>query len=153
MTPSIPPRGVEHAGRATPARLARRLGALRGWCLVAGLMNPLAAAAGEVIANMAVELSAAEIRDVFLGEKQFAGHLKLVPVDNSSVQSEFLSKVLQSDERKYAARWTRKTFRDGLSAPAIKGSDAEVIAFVRATRGAVGYINGTATGVKVLEKF
>lgn len=126
---------------------------LRGWWLAAGLLNPLGAAAGEVIANLTVELSATEIRDVFLGEKQFAGSLKLVPVDNSSVQSEFLSRVLQSDERKYAARWTRKTFRDGLPAPAIRGSDAEVIAFVRATRGAVGYISGSATGVKVLEKF
>jgi hypothetical protein len=127
--------------------------AVRAWWLVAGLLAPLAASAGEVIANLSVELSAPEIRDVFLGEKQFAGNLKLVPVDNGSAQAEFLSKVLQSDERKYAARWTRKTFRDGLSAPAIKGSDAEVIAFVRATRGAVGYINGSATGVKVLEKF
>lgn len=111
------------------------------------------AGAGEVIAHPSVSLNADEIRDVFLGEKQFAGRVKLVPVDNSSVQAEFLSKVLQSDERKYAARWTRKSFREGLGAPSVKGSDAEVAAFVRATPGAIGYVRGTASGVQVLEKF
>jgi ABC-type phosphate transport system substrate-binding protein len=100
-----------------------------------------------------VLLSADEIRDVFLGEKQFAGSLKLIPVDNGSLRGEFLAKVLQTDERKYAARWTRKSFREGMAAPAIKGSDAEVIAFVRSTPGAVGYVSAGAPGVKVLEKF
>jgi ABC-type phosphate transport system substrate-binding protein len=130
------------------------MGLVRLGVAVALLMTAsLDTLAGEVIANAAVVLSADEIRDVFLGEKQFAGSLKLVPVDNSSLQGEFLSKVLQSDERKYAARWTRKSFREGLAAPAVKGSDAEVIAFVRATPGAVGYVSSGAAGVKVLEKF
>ena len=111
------------------------------------------ACAGEVIAHASVSLNADEVRDVFLGEKQFSGRVRLVPVDNSSVQAEFLSKVLQSDQRKYEARWTRKSFREGLAIPSVKGSDAEVIYFVRATPGAIGYIRGSATGVKVLEKF
>lgn len=112
-----------------------------------------AARAGEVIAHPSVVLDADEIRDVFLGEKQFVGSVKLVPVDNRALQPEFLAKVLQTDERKYAARWTRKSFREGLAAPTVKGSDAEVIAFVRATPGALGYVNSGASGVKVLEKF
>ena len=126
---------------------------LLGLTLALGALVCQVAGAGEVIANLEVVLNADEIRDVFLGEKQFVGKLKLVPVDNSSLQAEFLSKVLQSDERKYAARWTRKSFREGLAAPAIKGSDAEVIAFVRATPGAVGYVNSGVVGVKVLERF
>ncbi len=126
---------------------------LLGLTLALGALVCQVAGAGEVIANLEVVLNADEIRDVFLGEKQFVGKLKLVPVDNSSLQAEFLSKVLQSDERKYAARWTRKSFREGLAAPAIKGSDAEVIAFVRATPGAVGYVNSGGVGVKVLERF
>lgn len=111
------------------------------------------ACAGEVIAHASVSLNADEIRDVFLGEKQFSGRVRLVPVDNSSAQAEFLSKVLQSDARKYAARWTRKAFREGLAIPSVKGSDAEVVSFVRDTPGAIGYIKGGATGVQVLEKF
>ena len=37
--------------------------------------------------------------------------------------------------------------------PARKGSDAEVIEFVRATPGAVGYVSRPWPGFKVLEKF
>lgn len=113
--------------------------------------------AGEVIANPSVNhLDTEEIRDLYLGEKQFVGPLKLVPVDNSALQNEFLSKVLQTDSRTYAARWTKKSFREGLTAPDVKGSDAEVTAFVRATPGAVGYVVtpvGANSGVKVLHKF
>jgi hypothetical protein len=111
------------------------------------------ALAGEVIAHDSVTLDADEVRDVFLGEKQFSGGLRLVPVDNNAAQTDFLSKVLQTDARKYAARWTKKSFREGLAAPALKGSDAEVIAFVRSTPGAIGYVSRPGSGLKVIAKF
>jgi ABC-type phosphate transport system substrate-binding protein len=113
----------------------------------------LNAQAGEVIAHPSVSLTADEVKEVFLGDKQLAGSVKLVPVENSSQQADFLAKVLQSDPAKHTARWTKKAFREGLTAPATKGSDAEVIAFVKATPGAVGYVSGGASGVKVLEKY
>ena len=109
--------------------------------------------AGEVIAHSSVNLSGDEIRDVFLGEKQLNGNLKLVPVDNAAIQSAFLSRVLQTDAQKYSARWTKKTFREGQAPPGRKGSDAEVVEFVRTTPGAVGYVSRPWPGVKVLEKF
>lgn len=117
------------------------------------LVSQSGAHAAEVIAHPSVNLDAEEIRELFLGEKQFVGPLKLVPVDNSAIQREFMSNILQTDARTYAARWTKKSFREGLVAPDVKGSDAEVAAFVRATPGAVGYIAGKALGVKVLLKF
>jgi len=117
-------------------------------------LAPAAAHAGEVIAHPQLEVNPEEIRDVYLGEKQLAGHLKLLPVDNSAIQNDFLAKVLQTDAPKYAARWTKNSCREGLALPAVKGSDAEVIAYVRATPGAIGYISGTApAGVKLLAKF
>lgn len=120
--------------------------------LLATLM-PLCTLAGEVIVNESVNLTPAEIRDVFLGEKQLADGVRLVPVDNTVLQTEFLAKVLQTDDAKYYARWTRKSFREGITAPAVKGSDAEVIAFVRSTRGAIGYIKKPVPGLKVLQDF
>jgi len=128
------------------------------WCLRLTLLScwlvlQVGSRAAEVIAHPSVSLDAEEIRELFLGEKQFVGPLKLVPVDNSAIHREFLGKVLQTDARTYAARWTKKSFREGLVAPDVKGSDAEVAAFVRATPGAVGYIGGTALGVKVLLRF
>jgi hypothetical protein len=112
-----------------------------------------AALAGEVVANASVTLSAEEVKDAFLGDKQLAGTVKLVPVDNAAQQADFVAKVLQTDATKYAARWTKKAFREGLTAPAVKGSDAEVLAFVKATPGAVGYVAGPSSGVKVLMKY
>jgi ABC-type phosphate transport system substrate-binding protein len=121
--------------------------------LLIALLVQGSATAGEVIAHATVTLSGDEIRDVFLGEKQLDGNLKLVPVDNTAIQPEFLSRVLQTDAQKYSARWTKKTFREGLAPPARKGSDAEVVEFVRTTPGAVGYVSRPWPGVKVLEKF
>jgi hypothetical protein len=130
-------------------RFVRSLGVAAAMALLA-MADALA---GQVIAHASVELSKAEVRDVFLGEKQLLGNLKLVPVNNVAALEPFLARVLQTDEEKYRARWTRKSFREGLVQPATKGSDAEVLAFVRSTPGAVGYINGTASDVKVLADF
>jgi hypothetical protein len=120
---------------------------------LAALMAPEGASAAELIAHPSVSLTVDEVRDLFLGERQFTTNLKLVPVDNRSLRSEFLSKVLQTDEGKYAARWLRKSFREGLAAPALLGSDAEVIAFVQSTPGAVGYVSKSGRGVRSLGEF
>jgi len=122
---------------------------------LACLLPHAPALAGEVIAHPHVSLNADDIRNVYLGEKQLAGSLRLVPVSNSAIQGEFLAKVLQTDEPKFQARWIRKRFREGMTPPQTLGSDAEVLSFVRATPGAVGYVSSTgdATGIKVLEGF
>ena len=93
------------------------------------------------IAHPGVILTASELRDVYLGEKQFAGSTRLVPVDNSSIQDEFLEKALYVETHKYAALWIRKSFRGGLAPPITKSSDVEVVEFVKKTVGAVGYIS------------
>ncbi len=111
------------------------------------------AGAGEVIAHPSVMLSAEEVKDVYFGDKQLLGNIKLVPLDNAAQQAEFLAKVLLTDSTKYAARWTKKAFREGLTAPLVRGSDAEAMAFVRATPGAVAYVAGPSSNVKVLYRY
>jgi hypothetical protein len=106
-----------------------------------------------VIANSGVNLTAADAREVFLGEKQFSGSIKLVPVDNAAVQEAFLAKVIKMDSAKYASSWTKKSFRDGLTPPALKSSDVEVIEFVKRTPGAVGYVSTSPSNVSVIQKF
>jgi len=117
------------------------------------LLAPLACRAGEVIAHPSVTLSAAEVREVFLGEKQLAGETKIVPVDNLSAQPEFAARVLQIELPKYGSLWIKKAFREGLTAPSAKANDAEVAAFVRSTPGAVGYVSVAPPGSRVLMKF
>ena len=102
-----------------------------------------------VISHPGTTLSAGDVKDVFLGEKQFAGSIKLVPVDNASLQSNFLSKFMNMTGDKYTSMWTKKSFRDGLTPPAMKSGDADVIDYVKRTPGAVGYVSSAPSGVNV----
>lgn len=106
-----------------------------------------------VIAHPSVQLATGDVRDVFVGDKQFAGSVKLIPVDNAPAQEQFLSKALKMEGAKYNSAWTKKSFREGLNPPAIKSGDAEVVEFVKKTPGAVGYVTGQPSGVTVVQKF
>ena len=106
-----------------------------------------------VIAHSDVNLKAYDLQDVFTGEKQFSGGIKLVPVDNSAARSEFLSKVLNLESKRYETLWVKKAFRDGIAIPALKNSDTEVIAYVKTTPGAVSYVLQASDQVKTLAKF
>jgi len=106
-----------------------------------------------LIANSALTLTGDEVRDVFLGEKQLAGSVKLAPFDNGAVQGEFLAKVLHMDAAKYSTLWTKKGFREGLNAPMVKGSDIEVVSSVKANPGGLGYVSAPAPGVTVIRKY
>jgi len=125
-------------------------------CLAAALAlaaADLALADQYVIAHPGTTLTPAEVREVFLGDKQFAGSVKLVPVDSAAVQEQFIAKVLGMDKTKYTSAWTKKAFRDGLTQPPLKSGDTEVIEFVKRTPGAVGYVSAAPSGVNVVQKF
>lgn len=106
-----------------------------------------------VICNPSLMLSADDARDVYIGEKQLSGSVKLAPFDNSAAQNEFLAKVLHMDATKYSTLWTKKGFREGLNAPAVKASDLEVVANVKANPGGVGYVTTPPSGVTVIRKY
>ena len=117
------------------------------------LALPIMAADVYVIANSALALGEEDVRDVFVGDKQIAGGTKVVPMDNASLQKDFLEKVLKIDAPKYGNIWTKKGFRDGLNPPPVKSGDAEVISAVKATPGAVGYVSSAPAGVKLIKKY
>jgi hypothetical protein len=106
-----------------------------------------------VISNGALSMTAEEVKEVFLGETQFSGSLKLLPVDNAGAQPDFLARVLKMPAPKYSAAWMKKAFRDGLNAPSQKASDVEVLMFVRNNPGAIGYVNSEPRGVHVVGKY
>lgn len=124
-----------------------------GVCAAALLAAGGARADIYLICNSSLQLSADDVRDVYLGEKQLAGSVKLAPLDNAAAQGEFLAKVLHMDATKYSTLWTKKGFREGLNAPAVKGSDLEVIANVKGNPGGVGYVTAPAAGVTVIRKY
>jgi hypothetical protein len=114
---------------------------------------PVMAADVYVIANNSLALSAEDVRDVFVGDKQIAGSTKVIPLDNASLQKDFLEKVLKIDGPKYSNIWTKKGFRDGLNPPPVKSGDAEVVSAVKSTPGAVGYVSSVPAGVKLIKKY
>lgn len=93
-----------------------------------------------VICNSTVSLTANDVHDMFLGEKQFTGATRLVPIDNSAAQQLFLDKVLKMSAARYSTTWTKKSFRDGLNPPLVATSDLEAVAYVRRTPGACSYV-------------
>lgn len=126
------------------------------FCIFATLLSTtgtFAVAEVFVISNSATQIAPGEIKEVFTGDKQFAGSTKLVPVDNGPAQDEFLSSALKMDVSRYNTIWTKKSFREGLNAPPVKSGDNEVVEYVRKTPGAVGYVKSAPSGVTVVQKF
>jgi hypothetical protein len=122
--------------------------------LVATGVSQAMAADVYVIAHPDTKLSVEMIRDVYIGEKQFSGALKIIPVDNAAAQTEFLEKVLKLDQTRYANLWVKKSFRDALNPPSVRNSDKEIVEFVRKTPGALAYvISSPPTGVTVIQKY
>jgi hypothetical protein len=120
--------------------------------LLAVCLGRAAAADVVVIAHEGLAVSAADIKDVFTGDKQLAGGTKLVPIDNKALSADFLTKFLQMDATKYEQTWRKKSFRDGMKAPEMKNSDAEVIEAVKSSPGGVGYVATAPAGVAVIKK-
>ncbi len=94
-----------------------------------------------IACSAGVSLTMADIRDVFLGEKQFAGPIKLAPVDNGAAQADFLDKVMKMNATKYNTGWTKRSFRDGAAQPPVEGGDGEVIEYLKHTPNGCGYLS------------
>ena len=128
-------------------------GAMRLPCLCVAVLLAGGAAPGvhaqTLITNAGVTIAPADVRVIYVGEKQFVGAVRLVPVDNTSAQEKFLANFLKVDSGKYNSIWAKKSFREGVNPPLAKASDGEVVEFVRRTPGAVGYIADASKAVGV----
>jgi hypothetical protein len=123
-------------------------------CLFAGAISPAAADEVYIACHAGVSIGADDARDLFLGEKQFVGDLKLVPVDNAVAQPSFLEKVLRMNAGKYTNAWVKKSFRDGIYPPVVKANDAAVLEFIKRTPGGCGYLTAPPPpGVAFIGKY
>jgi TonB family protein len=129
---------------------------------VAGLMifAPLNALAGDikVIANPSVKadtISAGELKSVFLEQKRSLSdgtHVEPVLEKSGPVHETFLKEYLSRTDDDLQTYYRVLVFTGRGSMPKELGSDAEVVAYVARTRGAVGYVStaSSAEGVKTL---
>jgi TonB family protein len=130
--------------------------------VAAGLMifAPVNALAGDVkvIANSSVKadtISAAELKRVFLEEKNSLAdgtHVEPVLEKGGPAHAAFLEEYLGRSEDDLQMYFRTLVFTGRGSMPKAFGSDAEVVAYVARTRGAIGYVSSAAStaGVKTL---
>jgi hypothetical protein len=128
--------------------------ALLALVALAGLARESRAAEIYVICHPSVSLTASDLRDVFLGDKQFAGGTVLSLSDNSAARDVFVQKVLKMDADKYRTAWTKKAFRDGVNRPTTTASDAEALDYVKRAPGRCSYVTtAPGPGVAVVAEF
>ena len=116
--------------------------------------------AGEVkvIANPSVKadaISAADLKRVFLEEKNSLAdgtHVEPVLGKDGPVHTAFRQEYLGLSEDDLQTYYRTLVFTGRGSMPKALGSDAEVVAYVARTRGAIGYVSSAASaeGVKTL---
>lgn len=111
----------------------------------------------KVIANPSVgaaSVSAGDLKDVFLLDKDSLGgsHVEPVVAKGGSAHEAFLKEYLGKSDSALQAFYRSLVFTGKGSMPKSLGSDAEVVAYVAKTKGAIGYVSsGAATeGVKTL---
>ncbi len=108
-------------------------------------------------ANATTELPAATVSKIFLKEAaKFPNGSAAVPVDQgkaSPVRAAFTKAVIGRAVSAVETYWQQQIFSGKDVPPASKPSDDEVIAFVKANAGAIGYVSAAAStaGVKVVE--
>jgi ABC-type phosphate transport system substrate-binding protein len=100
-----------------------------------------------VSAHSAARLTAKEISQVYLGERN-----TMTPVDianPSPARREFYTKVIGKNEAQVKARWSRLVFAGKVSAPKELASGEEVVKAVAADPNAIGYVDRSFVNMTV----
>jgi len=120
--------------------------------------SPIFAADVKVIANPSVSatsVSSGDIQSVFLLDKDSLGgsHVQPVLVKGGAAHEAFLKEYLGKNDSALQAFYRSLVFTGKASMPKSVANDAEVVAYVAKTKGAVGYVSAAASteGVKTLE--
>ena len=126
------------------------------WALLLGALPATAAAQTgfRIVVNPAnhiASLKAADASKIFLRKwpKWATGQAVVVvdQVESSPVRKAFSQAIHGMDVPSVKSYWQELVFSGKGTAPAEKGSDAEVIAFVKANPDAVGYVAPDAAGL------
>lgn len=118
-----------------------------------------AAAEIKIIANTSVgatSVSADELKGVFLATKTSlsdGSHVEPVLGKGGAVHEAFIKDYLGKTDAALQTYYRSLVFTGKASMPKTLGADAEVVAYVAKTKGAVGYVGAAAgtAGVKTLE--
>lgn len=128
---------------------------------VAGFLTLASAIAGDlkVIANSSVgtsSVSADELKGVFLSTKTSlseGSHVEPVLLKDGATHEAFLKGYVGKTDAAFETYYRSLVFTGKASMPKALATDAEMVAYVAKTKGAIGYVSPAATtaGVKTLE--
>jgi ABC-type phosphate transport system substrate-binding protein len=126
-------------------------------CMVAG--QAVRGADLKIIANPSVgasSVSADELKGVFLATKTTlsdGGHVEPVLEKGGPVHEAFVKEYLGKSDAALQTYYRSLVFAGKASMPKMLGAEAEVVAYVAKTKGAIGYVSAAAStaGVKTLE--
>jgi ABC-type phosphate transport system substrate-binding protein len=123
---------------------------------VSFLAMPALASDVQLIANNSVtaELTAADVKEIFLGTKSSVGGTSVEPVLGGGAAHEaFLKAYVGKTDQGLRNHFKSLVFTGKGSMPKAFASDAEVVKYVAGTKGAIGYISPTAdaAGVKKIQ--
>jgi hypothetical protein len=110
-----------------------------------------------VIANpsVSVDLTAADLKDVFLGAKSAVQGTPVLPVlaTGGAAHDVFLREYVGKSDQVLRNHFKSLVFTGKGAMPKSFASDAEVVKYVASTKGAIGYVSATtdAAGVKKLQ--
>ncbi len=132
-----------------------------GLSLVLVLLAALVAGGAEVkvIANPSVtagEISTGDLKAVFLTTKTSlgeGGHVEPVLLKSGAVHDAFLKAYVGKTDTALETYYRSLVFTGKANMPKMLSSDAEMVAYVARTKGAIGYVSAgaSAAGVKTLE--
>ena len=109
------------------------------------------------VSNSVTEMSKAQTSKLFLKKKtKWEDGSKVIPVDlaeSSSVRVDFSKAIHGKRVSAIKSYWQKLIFSGRAVPPPMKASDPEVVNFVKANRGAIGYVSADASiaDVKVLK--
>ena len=96
------------------------------------------------VANPSAQIQRSALLAIFMGEMTtWSDGKTIAPVDHSMrspVRAAFSEKLLGKPAMSVQIHWLRKVAAEHVNPPPAKPSDAEVVAFVRANPGAIGYV-------------
>ncbi len=117
------------------------------WAAVFFLAGAASSWAGEIVMVVNAQaptsaLSTDEVKQIYLGTLTFWGEVKIAPTgfpEGTSIQSDFLRRVLGMSERDFKIYWIKRIFREGGTPPKNVTSLQEGLEYITRTPGGMGY--------------
>ena len=87
-------------------------------------------------------LALKDVQEIYLGDKQFQNGDKIEPLvnGNEALDELFLKKILNKTKAQYKKIWSGKAFIDGVAAPSVLPSSADVLREVERDGDVIGFV-------------